>query len=123
MTDANGCPGCLRESVARAPLRARYARVRARSAYVGSGTGGDSPRGGGPAWRLTGSIPRGGERADLVVGAAAAGAPRRRGVEAARANASSGRLDGVDRLLEVGGSRCVTAYDVRVDEAQLQTLR
>src|SRR5262245_24803649 len=68
------------------------------------------------------SIPRGGKRADLVVGAAAAGAPRGRGVEAARANTGRGRLDGVDRLLEVGDSRCVTAHDVGVDEAQLQAL-
>src|SRR5262245_495548 len=52
MTDANGCPGCLRESVASAPLRPRYASVRARSAYVGSGITGVSSRRGGPAWRL-----------------------------------------------------------------------
>src|SRR5262245_3008838 len=52
MTDANGCPGCLRESVASAPLRPRYASVRARSPYVGSGIAGVSSRRGGPAWRL-----------------------------------------------------------------------
>src|SRR5262245_4391920 len=52
MTDANGCPGCLRESVASAPLRPRYTSVRARSAYVGSGIAGVSSRRGGPAWRL-----------------------------------------------------------------------
>src|SRR6267142_2052749 len=52
MTDANGWPGCRRESVASVPVRPRYASVRARSAKVGSGTAGASSARGGPAWRL-----------------------------------------------------------------------
>src|SRR5690242_17454299 len=52
MTDANGCPGWRRESVASVPARPRYASVRARSANVGSGTLGASAVRGGPAWRL-----------------------------------------------------------------------
>src|SRR5438034_9524658 len=54
ITEANGWPGCRRDSVASVPVRPRYASVRARSAKVGSGTVGGSGPGGGPAWRLTG---------------------------------------------------------------------
>ena len=42
MIDANGCPGCLRDSVASVPVRPRWASVRARSANVGSGIAGPS---------------------------------------------------------------------------------
>src|SRR5262245_43295166 len=53
MSDPNGWPGWRRELVARVPVRARWTSVRARSAYVGSGTGGGAfGSGGGPACRL-----------------------------------------------------------------------
>src|SRR5439155_24239941 len=52
MTEANGCPECLRETVASDPLRAWSTSVRARSANVGSGTAGTSGAPGGPAWRF-----------------------------------------------------------------------
>src|SRR5580704_11314264 len=38
ITDPNGKPCCLRESVERLPIRPRYTKVRARSANVGSAT-------------------------------------------------------------------------------------
>src|ERR1700756_5356207 len=49
MTDPNGNPGCFRDRVERLPTRPRYTNVRARSAKVGSGTGGWSVAGPGPA--------------------------------------------------------------------------
>src|SRR5947199_3278217 len=67
-------------------------------------------------------IPRRRERTDLVVGAVAAGAPRRCGVEAPGADAGRRRLDGVDRPVDVAPGRRVPADDVRVDEAQLEAL-
>src|ERR1700690_303472 len=54
MTDPNGNPGCLRDRVERLPMRPRYIRVRARSAYEGSGTVGVSLAGPGPACFLLG---------------------------------------------------------------------
>src|SRR5262245_27203228 len=68
------------------------------------------------------SVAGGGERADLVIGATAAGAKGRRGVEASGADADGGGLHGGDRLLEVGDGRRVAAHNVRVDEAQLEPL-
>src|SRR5437764_15439522 len=44
----------------------------------------------------------GGERTDLVISAVAAGLARGRGLEAARADAGGGGLDGVARLVQVG---------------------
>src|SRR6266850_6899556 len=67
-------------------------------------------------------VPRRRERADLVVGARATGAPRGCGVEASGPNARSGRFDGGDGLFEVMRRRSVAADDVRVDEAQLEAL-
>src|SRR5262249_1415164 len=67
-------------------------------------------------------VARRGERADLVVRAVAAGAPGRRGVEAARADAGRRRLHRVDRAVEVLRRRHVATDDVRVDEAQLEAL-
>src|SRR3989442_12750545 len=64
----------------------------------------------------------GGERADLVVGAVAAGAPRWRRLKAAGADAGGGGLDGGDRFLGVVVRRRVAPDDVRVDEAQLHPL-
>src|SRR5512134_3467225 len=52
MTEANGCPGCLRDTVASVPVSPRWARVRARSAYVGSGGVEGLAPAGGPACRL-----------------------------------------------------------------------
>src|ERR1700726_3571410 len=43
MTDPNGNPGCLRECVDRLPTLPKCSRVRARSAYDGSGMAGWSP--------------------------------------------------------------------------------
>src|SRR6266478_997632 len=57
MTEANGCPECLRETVASDPLRAWSTSVRARSANVGSGTAGASGAPGGPAWRFMARSP------------------------------------------------------------------
>src|SRR5947208_11197271 len=57
MTEANGCPECLRETVATDPLRAWSTSVRARSANVGSGTAGASGAPGGPAWRFMARSP------------------------------------------------------------------
>jgi hypothetical protein len=37
ITEPKGNPGCLRDRVERLPMRARYAKVLARSANVGSG--------------------------------------------------------------------------------------
>src|SRR5579863_282160 len=54
MTDPNGNPGCFRDRVERLPMRPRYIRVRVRSANVGSGTGGWSVAGPGPACFLVG---------------------------------------------------------------------
>jgi hypothetical protein len=56
ITDPNGNPGCLRDRVERLPTRPRYTNVRARSANVGSGTGGWSLAGPGPASFLTDEI-------------------------------------------------------------------
>src|SRR3989442_2846115 len=64
----------------------------------------------------------GGERADLVGGAVAAGAPRWRRLKAAGADAGGGGLDGGDRFLGVVVRRRVAPDDVRVDEAQLHPL-
>ena len=56
MIDANGCPGCRRDSVASAPVRPWCTSVRARSANVGSGTEGASDARGGPAcWLMPSS--------------------------------------------------------------------
>src|SRR5487761_388705 len=49
MTDPNGNPGCLRESVERLPIRPKYTKVRARSANEGSGIAGKSLAVPGPA--------------------------------------------------------------------------
>jgi hypothetical protein len=40
ITDPNGNPGCLRESVERLPIWPKWSKVRARSANDGSGIGG-----------------------------------------------------------------------------------
>src|SRR5205823_14299517 len=64
----------------------------------------------------------GGVRTDLVVGARAASAPRRRGVEAAGADPRGCGLDGGDRGLGILGRRAMAADDGRVDEAQLDAL-
>src|SRR5256712_10215006 len=69
-----------------------------------------------------GLLPGGGERADLVVGAVAAGLARGGGLEAAGADAGGGRLDGGDRLLQIVLGRDVAADDARLDETQLNAL-
>src|SRR5712692_6327632 len=48
ITDPKGNPACLRERVERLPMRAKYTKVRARSANEGSGTAG---------WLLAAPVP------------------------------------------------------------------
>src|SRR3989442_12111671 len=104
----------LRESVARAPERTRYASVRARSAYVGSGTRGESAPRGGPAWRFT-LVPRRRERADLGVGTRATGRPRGRRGQAPCANGRPPPPGGVHRLFEVPSPRGVAGRQGRAE--------
>src|SRR5438093_582241 len=63
------------------------------------------------------------ERADLAVGAAPAGVVGRRRREGARADAGRRGLDGGDRLVEVRLRRRVPAYQVGLEEAELDPLR
>src|SRR5437868_952397 len=64
----------------------------------------------------------GGERTDLVISAVAAGLARGRGLEAARADAGGGGLDGVARLVQVGLGGLAAADHAGLDEAQLDAL-
>jgi len=57
MTEPKGNPGCLRECVAKLPIRPRCVKVRARSASDGSGTGARCGAGG-PACRPKVAIDR-----------------------------------------------------------------
>src|SRR5688572_209458 len=71
-------------------------------------------------WRYL--LARGRERADLVVGAVAAGLAGRLGLEPARADAGGRGLDRLDRLLRILLGRHVAADGVGLHEAQLDAL-